>query len=112
MPAIKVVLMSGPDDGLEVWLRSEDEKGSQAENGWRFAIGRGDENDLTVPFDTQVSRKHAVITVRDGRLVLDDLGSHNGTYIDDRKITAATPLQREQLLRVGRTWMMVAEVEA
>ncbi len=46
----------------------------------RVTIGRSPENVIILP-DPTVSRKHAVIKVEDGKLVLEDLGSTNGTYV-------------------------------
>ena len=111
MRAIKVVLMSGPDDGLEVWLREANNQGQAANDGWQVSIGRHDDNDLVIPFDTQVSRKHASIKLVDGSLFIDDLGSHNGTYVEHRRIEQATPIELGQLLRMGYTWLTVAEAQ-
>jgi len=46
----------------------------------QVTIGRSPENVIIVP-DPTVSRRHAVIRVEDGKLVLEDLGSTNGTYV-------------------------------
>lgn len=44
-----------------------------------FAIGRDDDNDLSVD-DPYMSSKHACIVYESGRWVLEDLGSKNGSY--------------------------------
>jgi FhaA, N-terminal domain/FHA domain len=46
-----------------------------------LTIGRGSENDLVLG-DPRVSRRHARIQVRGGRLVLSDLDSRNGTRVN------------------------------
>ena len=111
MRAIKLVLMSGPDDGLEVWLREAENQGQASVDGWQISIGRHEENDLVIPFDTQVSRRHATIKVLADALILEDAGSHNGTFVEHRKIERATPIETGQLLRMGYTWLTVAEAE-
>ncbi|HEX2173080.1 MAG TPA: DUF3662 and FHA domain-containing protein [Dehalococcoidia bacterium] len=50
-----------------------------------FSIGRGLDNDLTVP-DRRVSRNHALIREIEGRLCLVDLESTNGTFINGRAV--------------------------
>jgi two-component system, cell cycle response regulator len=39
--------------------------------------------------DAGVSRQHATLTARDGRLFIEDLGSRNGTFIEGERITSA-----------------------
>jgi tetratricopeptide (TPR) repeat protein len=57
-----------------------------------LTIGRDPGCDVVLRSD-QVSRRHARFRVRDGRLTVEDLGSHNGVWIADRRIAGtATPL--------------------
>jgi uncharacterized Zn finger protein (UPF0148 family) len=42
-------------------------------------------------YDAGVSRKHAIIGVRDGGCVLEDLDSANGTFINGRRLDPQTP---------------------
>lgn len=48
-------------------------------------IGRESTNDIVLDRDS-VSRRHARIALRNGERVLVDLGSTNGTYVNDRQI--------------------------
>ncbi len=48
-------------------------------------IGRGDLAELRLQ-DPAVSRRHAVISVSDGKVSLRDLGSHNGTLINGQRL--------------------------
>ena len=49
-------------------------------------LGRGQSADIRIP-DMQVGRKHAVIEVRDdGRFILRDLGSVNGTWFNGERV--------------------------
>ena len=63
-------------------------------------LGRGDDNDIRI-HDNSVSRRHAVIEPdSDGYLVLD-LGSTNGTFVNDQQVTTPTALRDGNFLRVG-----------
>jgi hypothetical protein len=50
--------------------------------GYPFIIGRGQDADLTLN-DPGVSRKHAVLEEKNGRVVVRDLGSLNGIFVND-----------------------------
>ncbi len=59
----------------------------------RYSIGRGGECDLTLP-ERQVSRLHVNILQDNGRYLLQDLGSKNGTHLNGRKVESQiVPLQ-------------------
>ena len=49
-----------------------------------------------------VSRQHARIVVASDKATLEDLGSKNGTYLREQKVTTATPLADGDLFRLGR----------
>ena len=63
-------------------------------------IGRGRESNLTVPH-ALVSRRHTEIIERDGRLFVRDLGSLNGTFVNNKRIVEEMPLDPDQLLTLG-----------
>ncbi len=62
-------------------------------------IGRSPGNDICVP-ERHVSRKHAVINYRDGIFMITDLGSANGTYVNDQKLTDPFPLAGGDVIRL------------
>ena len=73
-------------------------------------IGRGRESNLTVPH-ALVSRRHTEIIERDGRLFVRDLGSLNGTFVNNKRIVEETALDPEQLLTLGNiTFRAVYEI--
>jgi hypothetical protein len=43
-------------------------------------------------YESGVSRKHAIISIRDGTCVVEDLKSHNGTAINGRRIMPYQPM--------------------
>lgn len=55
-----------------------------------IAIGRQADNDLILDSE-RVSRKHARIVRQGGRYLLEDLGSFNGTLVNNRKLEARIP---------------------
>lgn len=63
-------------------------------------IGRGKDAGLTVPH-ALVSRRHTEIFERDGKLFVRDLGSLNGTFVNNTKIEGEQPLEPNQLLTLG-----------
>lgn len=63
-------------------------------------VGRSQEATLTVPH-ALVSRFHCEIDDRDGVLVVKDLDSLNGTYINNLKIKGEQPLLPGELLTLG-----------
>lgn len=68
-------------------------------------IGKADDNDFVVP-DTHVSRYHAcLVREDDGTLLLEDLGSTNGTFVNGRQIIKkrVTPTDT---IRLGDSYAM------
>lgn len=69
-----------------------------------YVLGRAPECDIVVE-DIAGSRRHAQLTV--GRVAkaihLQDLGSRNGTFVNDRQIEGRTPLLDRSRIRIGTT---------
>src|SRR3954453_8523563 len=65
----------------------------------------GSEPSLTLHLDTdtQVSRRHARIAVQGGQVVVEDLGSTNGTYVNDQPISSPRTLSPGDKGRIGLT---------
>lgn len=51
----------------------------------RVTVGRGSGCDILL-HDPQVSRRHATLEARDGHLLLEDLGSSNGTLVNGQRV--------------------------
>lgn len=66
-------------------------------------IGRNSACALALVGDDEVSARHARLFVQDRRLLLEDLGSTNGTWLNGVRLLAPTPLREGEVLRVGQT---------
>jgi pSer/pThr/pTyr-binding forkhead associated (FHA) protein len=73
-------------------------------NRFPCVIGRSSQCDVRLAGDSQLSRRHAQLVLENGRILLTDLASNNGTFVDDQRIDAntATPLSDGQVIRLGR----------
>jgi pilus assembly protein CpaF len=61
-----------------------------------ITIGRVDENDICLP-KGNISKKHTKIVVKDGKIIVLDLKSTNGTYVNGRKLAGPqviTPIDK------------------
>ena len=67
-----------------------------------LTIGRSATNDLVLP-DNRVSRKHALIERRAGAVIVTDLGSNNGTFVNGRQVHDSQPLSPGAFIRLGNT---------
>ncbi len=73
------------------------------------SIGRSGTSDIVLKSDDFVSGQHAKLTRHGGLLYVEDAGSTNGTYVNDRKAIGATPLRSGDRVRVGSTTFRYAE---
>lgn len=83
---------SGPQAGLALPL------------GDRLLIGRTADSNLVLD-DQFMSTRHAQIVRTASGFVVEDLGSTNGTYLNNVRLTAPAPLTGADTLRIGRTTM-------
>ena len=73
-------------------------------------IGRGKEADLTIPH-ALVSRAHSKLFEREGLLWVEDLGSLNGTFVNNTRIESEQVIEPNQLLTLGNiTFRAVYEI--
>jgi pSer/pThr/pTyr-binding forkhead associated (FHA) protein len=76
-------------------------------NGQDVIIGRLPTCEICIEDDPLVSRYHANLSFRDGVYVLADMGSSNGTYLNDEAITEDIILQAGDEITVGIHEIMV-----
>jgi pSer/pThr/pTyr-binding forkhead associated (FHA) protein len=59
------------------------------------------------PNDTYLSQQHARIFDRNGSWMVEDLGSTNGTYLNQQKVTVPSQISPGDRIRVGKTVLEV-----
>ncbi|GGM19394.1 MULTISPECIES: FHA domain-containing protein [Micromonospora] len=67
-----------------------------------LVIGRAPTADIMVD-DPHLSRRHAAVRQTEGGVALVDLGSTNGTWLNDRRIDGVEQLSDGDVIRLGRT---------
>jgi hypothetical protein len=65
-------------------------------------VGRDSSCHLTIP-DASVSHKHARVYHSDGEWYVEDLGSTNGTFVNDRPLTRPVVLRPGDTVSIGRS---------
>ena len=70
--------------------------------GKKVSLGRSAENDIPV-LDPLISRQHALVELSGSGYLVTDLGSANGTYINDVPLTAPASLRVGDLVKFGGT---------
>ena len=63
-------------------------------------VGRVRDNDIVLP-KGNVSKHHCRLLLQNGQLLVEDLGSTNGTYVNGRKIAEATSISTSDKVFVG-----------
>jgi len=76
-------------------------------NKENFCIGRTPENDLEVK-DSLISRRHSSIVKRGDRYIVYDLGSSNGTYVNQDRVEMRI-LENGDVIRLGDTEITYCE---
>ena len=87
---LKLRVIGGKSDGREIDI-----------NVPEFVIGRGEGVNLR-PKSDLISRRHCALGVKDGRAVLTDFGSRNGSYVNGERVDGEIQLKPGDRLRVGR----------
>ena len=72
--------------------------------GKPIRIGRANDSTLVLT-DDYASTRHARISENNGVWYLEDLGSTNGTYVGQTKVTGPLPLEAGVVIRIGKTAM-------
>jgi DNA-binding winged helix-turn-helix (wHTH) protein len=92
-----------PSRGAQYWL-VEGERRISLQNG-ENVVGRDPEATVWLDY-ASVSRRHARIVVTDGRAVLEDLGSKNGTTVGAERVAGARALRDGDCLEFGRVTLI------
>jgi pSer/pThr/pTyr-binding forkhead associated (FHA) protein len=79
--------------------------------GEATTIGRAVESDIVIT-SRRVSREHARVQRRGRRLVLVDLGSTNGTFLNDERVLAPVELRDGDRLSIGDVVLVYHDPES
>lgn len=102
---VRKALPAGPGRGRGIGLLLGDGRRYTVQAG-TTVIGRGRQADLRLR-DGGVSRRHACLHYDGGALTVTDLGSTNGTTVNDRPVSAAVPVGPGDTIRVGSVTLTV-----
>jgi pSer/pThr/pTyr-binding forkhead associated (FHA) protein len=97
----KVRVAEGPDIGEELRLTEE---------GRAYVLGRAETCDLPLA-DADSSREHAVVARRGGQVLLRDLGSRNGVFLGETRLTPDRDVvwRAPTMARIGLTVLALDE---
>jgi pSer/pThr/pTyr-binding forkhead associated (FHA) protein len=93
---MELFVVTGPDSGRSFPLGPES------------VVGR-DPTAAVQLTDAEVSRRHAIISAGEGLPLVEDLGSSNGTFVDDEQISGEVSLEPGQRIKVGQTVLELRE---
>lgn len=74
----------------------------------KYSIGRQSANDVVVS-DEQVSRRHAEVQVVQSGILVTDLGSSNGTFINGTRVSSPQTIRPGDTLQVGTTVLRLVD---
>jgi two-component system, NtrC family, response regulator GlrR len=95
-----LIVVSGTDSGKQIPV-----------TGGRLIVGRDPTCDLVLA-DERVSRRHAALdVVDDGRTVLRNLASRNGTFVDGRRVEESLVLEGDERIVLGDTVLLASAHE-
>jgi hypothetical protein len=77
----------------------------------KTTIGRVDDNTFPIP-EASISSHHCEILLRGSQVIVHDLNSTNGTFINGNQITGEAPLKGGQILRLGQVEMRLEDGSA
>jgi pSer/pThr/pTyr-binding forkhead associated (FHA) protein len=90
--------------GHLVIVAPAEQKGRSFDLDGELTVGRAAGCQVALE-DNYVSQLHARVFTRDGGVWVEDLGSTNGTYLNDQRVSAPLVLRRGDQLKVGSTVM-------
>ncbi|WBB57876.1 FHA domain-containing protein [Streptomyces sp. WMMC500] len=88
----KLVVTEGSLTGTTVTLQ-----------GQTITLGRAHDSTIVLDDDYASSRHARIYPDRDGRWIVEDLGSTNGTYLDRTRLTTPVPIPPGAPIRIGKT---------
>ena len=97
-------VLNGADPRLRVEQAAGLRSGDEYDLLDGATLGRGDAVDIRIE-DPYASSQHARIVRQGELLVLEDMGSTNGTYLNRNRVTSPTEVLRGDRVKIGKTVM-------
>ncbi len=97
VPFYQITVRSGPEPGKTFPLEREE-----------LFMGRDLANDITIS-DPEVSRRHARFIMQEENILLEDLGSTNGTFLNGERISTPQQLRPGDVVTLGENIVLVFE---
>lgn len=85
-----------------VVVEGQSNSGKSFELNNELIIGRGERCHVVLD-DSYVSTVHARLFATGGAVLVEDLGSTNGTYLNRQRVTSPTELHRGDKVKIGKT---------
>ena len=82
--------------------------GMEYDVGDGAVLGRGDQAEIRLD-DPFASSRHARLVRQGGLVVLEDLGSTNGTYLNEELVAGPQPLHQGDRVRIGDSEFMFSD---
>lgn len=95
-----LIFLHGPLAGKRLPLEREE-----------LTVGRSDTNDVVLD-DKLVSRLHAIFMRRGDVVLVEDLGSNNGTYVQDERLHTIRQLHDGETVTIGTSRIVFEDVSA
>lgn len=92
----KIEVIGGVMDGVEMQISKT------------AFIGRDKSCDISIQGDRFISKKHAMLRLWSEGYLLEDLGSTNGTFVNEQPVQEPTLLTNGQHFKVGRTLLKIS----
>ncbi len=89
-PATRLVCIQGASVGTSFSLDAD-----------LITLGRDETNGIALPQEPTVSRRHAQFVKQGDMVMVEDLGSTNGTFVNGVRITAPTPIRPGDTVQFG-----------
>jgi pSer/pThr/pTyr-binding forkhead associated (FHA) protein len=89
--------------GRLVVIEPKDKRGVAYTISGVIGIGREPDNTIAITDDTYLSGHHAKVSVAGGQVIVDDLASRNGTYLNGSRITDSRSVKVGDRIQIGYT---------
>jgi len=84
-------------------LEPKERRGTTFAIAAEVGIGRDADNTVVITGDEYISGRHAQVTLVDGNVVVADLGSRNGTYLNGARLAKPHSVNTGDRIQVGYT---------